>query len=151
PRPRQRRLARCRPAPALDRTRLQTVSGTKVNVSADFSESGINGPGWTAREPRQRPNSVERRPPSRGYRMRALLRIVKQKLPERPLRRQASVYTLLPMESRAETRYQTESVVRACRILSAFRTEDETLRLQDLADRAELPPSTTLRLVRTLE
>ena len=79
------------------------------------------------------------------------MRIVKQKFLWAPYRRQASVYTFAAMESRATTRYQIESVVRACKVLSAFRTEDETLRLQDLADRAELPPSTTLRLVRTLE
>ncbi len=41
--------------------------------------------------------------------------------------------------------------MRACRILSSFRSEHETLRLRDLASRAELPPSSTLRLVRTLE
>ncbi|MEZ5357080.1 MAG: substrate-binding domain-containing protein, partial [Bryobacteraceae bacterium] len=55
------------------------------------------------------------------------------------------------MKAEAGARYQIESVVRACRILSAFRSEEEALRLQDLADRAALTPSTTLRLVRTLE
>ncbi|MBI1354817.1 MAG: substrate-binding domain-containing protein [Acidobacteria bacterium] len=51
----------------------------------------------------------------------------------------------------AETRYHVEAVVRACKILSAFRSEDDRPRLQELAERANLNRSTALRLLRTLE
>jgi ribose transport system substrate-binding protein len=46
---------------------------------------------------------------------------------------------------------EVESIVRACRLLSAFGKRHSALRLQDLADFAELAPSTALRLLRTLE
>jgi ribose transport system substrate-binding protein len=42
------------------------------------------------------------------------------------------------------------SVERACDVLAAFRGEDELLRLRDIASRASLDESTTLRLLRTL-
>jgi hypothetical protein len=47
--------------------------------------------------------------------------------------------------------YEVESVARACRILKSFRSPDELLRLQEIALRTQLNPSTTLRLLRTLE
>lgn len=55
------------------------------------------------------------------------------------------------MSTGAEPRYQVESVVRACRILTAFESEGDRPRLQDLAERTGLNRSTTLRLLRTLE
>jgi len=55
------------------------------------------------------------------------------------------------MLNSAEPRYQVESVVRACKILSAFESEQDRPRLQDLAERTGLNRSTALRLLRTLE
>ena len=52
---------------------------------------------------------------------------------------------------RSETRYQVESVVRACRILDAFHSDEDRPRLQELAERTGLNRSTALRLLRTLE
>jgi ribose transport system substrate-binding protein len=44
-----------------------------------------------------------------------------------------------------------ESVLRACELLRAFRSEGELLRLRDLVHRTGLPKSTTHRLLRTLQ
>ena len=55
------------------------------------------------------------------------------------------------MSNSAEPRYQVESVVRACKILTAFASEGDRPRLQDLAERTGLNRSTALRLLRTLE
>jgi ribose transport system substrate-binding protein len=44
-----------------------------------------------------------------------------------------------------------ESVLRACEILRAFRSEGELLRLRDVVERTGLPKSTAHRLLRTLQ
>ena len=50
-----------------------------------------------------------------------------------------------------ENRYLVDSVVRACRLLAAFHDPQETLRLKELAERADLSVATAFRLLRTLE
>lgn len=53
--------------------------------------------------------------------------------------------------SRPAPRYRVESVRRACSLLTAFRSDDDQPRLQDLAERTGLNRATALRLLRTLE
>lgn len=48
-------------------------------------------------------------------------------------------------------RYVVESVMRACDVLEAFRSESELLRIRDVAQRAGLNATTALRLLATLE
>ena len=48
-------------------------------------------------------------------------------------------------------RYIVEAVARACDVLEAFRTDGETLRLCDIADRTGLSMSTAFRILYTLE
>jgi ribose transport system substrate-binding protein len=50
-----------------------------------------------------------------------------------------------------EDRYLVESVLRACDILEAFKSEGELLRIRDVAQRTGLGGTTTLRLLYTLE
>ena len=51
----------------------------------------------------------------------------------------------------AAPRYHVESVQRACQLLTAFHSDDEQPRLQELAERTGLNRATALRLLRTLE
>jgi len=48
-------------------------------------------------------------------------------------------------------RYLVGAVLRACDLLEAFRSEEETLSLRDLAERTRLSKATAFRLLRTLE
>jgi ribose transport system substrate-binding protein len=45
---------------------------------------------------------------------------------------------------------EVKSVIKACRILKAFRYDDETLSLPDLVERAEMSKTTTFRLLQSL-
>jgi ribose transport system substrate-binding protein len=72
------------------------------------------------------------------------------RVPAAPARKQTEEAGRRQPDERKGDRNESQTVLRACEVLKAFRTHNEELLLADVVNRTQLPKTTTFRLLRTL-